>query len=280
MAHRSTVRRRRLVCQMRYISLAILIVALLVVHGLLGSVFIHAPLQNGSVLCGTSERSLGDRAKRRSLARRPWKISRRFFFNWADDASAQVSEELQGILAEGGDVDKTYVNGLIDELIAAKVPFNVNYFGGGLWRAIYTKGKQPKWERNAKLLPFVKNIAGQDYDPSALAVINYGEVLGPAMHFTAEGRFEEVDKTVTRCPKDYDVFVESGGITAFGLRIPLPIKGKGYLRCLYADEGCRIFVSPEESPDKWEEEGLIVVQMPMSKLDPAWRPPYATQRST
>lgn len=195
--------------------------------------------------------------------------------------AAALSSELQQLLQEGesrGGPDRARSDALIDELVALRVAFDAKFFGGGLWKAIYTRNGTPKWERNAKLLPFLSNVAGQDYDAGSLRVINYGEVLGSSVHFRAEGSFAEVDTNVRSCPKDYDVFVERGAINFLGLDIPLPISGKGYLRCLYADAGLRIFISPRSSPDKWEEGGLIVVQMPMSRLDPSWLPPYMGAR--
>ena len=84
-----------------------------------------------------------------------------------------------------------------------------------------------------------------------------------------------------------------GQLVVRGVNIPLPISGEGFLRVLYADQnlryatlrdsprvapGCllknpneptaalRIFESPRDSPDKWEESGLVVVQLPVSRL--------------
>ena len=39
------------------------------------------------------------------------------------------------------------------------------------------------------------------------------------------------------------------------------ISGPGYLRVLYLDPEMRIFESPTDSPDRWEEAGLRVVQI-------------------
>ena len=62
----------------------------------------------------------------------------------------------------------------IDKLIELEVPYTG--LGGGLWRAAYSRGETPRWERNAKLLPFLPNIAGQEYDLESATVVNYGEV--------------------------------------------------------------------------------------------------------
>ena len=57
-----------------------------------------------------------------------------------------------------------------------------------------------------------------------------------------------------------------GQIVVGGLKVPLPIRGNGFLRVLYSDRNCRIFESPRDSPDRWEEAGLVVVQVPAARL--------------
>ena len=47
------------------------------------------------------------------------------------------------------------------------------------------------------------------------------------------------------------------------------ISGPGYLRCKYIDENLRVFESPKDSPDKWEEAGLVVVQVKDALFDDA-----------
>ena len=65
---------------------------------------------------------------------------------------------------------------------------------GGLWRACYTQGETPRWEKYARALPGVRsmNKAGQSYDAPNGLVENYGEIIGRAVHFTASGAFTEV----------------------------------------------------------------------------------------
>ena len=71
------------------------------------------------------------------------------------------------------------------------------------------------------------------------------------------------------------MLVDEGSITVAGNAIQLPISGKGYLRVLYNDENLRIFSSPRDSPDRWEEAGLIVVQVDARRvLGDSWRPAY------
>ena len=53
-----------------------------------------------------------------------------------------------------------------------------------------------------------------------------------------------------------------GGFVLFGKEfVSAAISGPGFLRCLYIDEDVRIFESPKESPGRWEEQGLVVVQV-------------------
>lgn len=196
-----------------------------------------------------------------------------------ESAAASKSYELQQLLRTGNCPNRARADALIQEIVALKAPFDVATLGGGLWQAVYTKGAVPKWERNARFFSFLRNIAGQDYDIGTSRVTNYGEILGRSAYVTAEGRFKETDASMQHCPKDYDVFVERGALHLGPLRIPLPIKGRGYLRCLYADPHLRIFVSPEDSPGKWEDQGLVVVQLPMTALRPSWRAPYSRARS-
>lgn len=186
------------------------------------------------------------------------------------------SRELRELILDssGAGLNKARIDELIQELAAAKAPFDAKAFGGGLWKAAYTSGATPKWERNAKFVPFLRNIAGQEYNLDSMQVVNYGELVGRNVFFSAQGSFSETDVSVRNCPKDYDVFVEAGAVNVLGAELPLPIKGRGYLRCLYADSDVRIFTSPNDSPDKWEEEGLVVVQIPMADIEPSWIPPY------
>ena len=54
------------------------------------------------------------------------------------------------------------------------------------------------------------------------------------------GRLSSSSKTETRDPARYPT---------------------GALRVLYADEDIRIFTNRADSPDRWESEGLVVVQV-------------------
>ena len=80
----------------------------------------------------------------------------------------------------------------------------------------------------------------------------------------------QVDASCTRCPKDFDVQIAQGGLVILGLPlVSSAISGPGFLRCLYIDESLRIFESPRDSPDRWEEAGLQVVQVRDALFDDA-----------
>jgi hypothetical protein len=204
----------------------------------------------------------------------------------------------EAIVNPSPDASPTLLAQLVDECCAARVPFRPELLGDGqLWRATPVKGETPRWQRNRLLLPFLRNRAGQAYtlgEGSCGTVVNYGEVFGRALYFKAEGSFQPADMAVEedaaaeeassfledlqrfiatslaapraredlRCPVDFDVAISQGGFVLGGTPfLSSAISGPGYLRCLYIDEGVRIFESPKDSPDRWEESGLVVVQV-------------------
>ena len=153
----------------------------------------------------------------------------------------------------------------LQRLAEAKVPCRAELLGNSteeLWRSVYIQGKTPKWEQNARVFrPWVRNKAGQAYDTRSGRVRNYGELLGPGLHFVAEGRFDAVDET-NDCPKEFRVEIEQGGLVILGFPLLSSlISGPGLVRVLYLDEDIRLFESPNESPGGWEERGLRVVQV-------------------
>ena len=179
-----------------------------------------------------------------------------------------AAEQLRDALISG-DADTAALAPLADECAAARVPFKAELLGDGeLWRASsIVRGEVPRWERNAKLLPFLSNRAGQAYSLDGSGggtVLNYGEVLGRSLYFKAEGSFKPAKKQSSpdRCPQDFNVAIREGGFVAGGKPfVSSAISGPGFLRCLYIDEDIRIFESPKDSPDRWEEAGLVVVQV-------------------
>ena len=174
--------------------------------------------------------------------------------------------ELFEILAESWRrnvaVDDVRASSLVDSLASSKRSFDAASLGGGLWLSLYTRGPKPRWQSNGEFLGRfgVRNRAGQAYDPAAGAVRNYGELFGDLASFSAEGTFE-VPKNAKTLPVDVSVSISSGGLTVLGSRFELPISGPGLLRILYVDDRIRVFESPTDSPEKWEESGLVVVQV-------------------
>lgn len=174
-----------------------------------------------------------------------------------------------------GERDGAELAPLVDACTASRAPFRPEVLGdGALWRAVsIVRGEVPRWERNARLLPFFSNRAGQAYtiDSSGRStVVNYGEVLGRALYFKAEGTFKPAKAPAPplalpgslRCPVDFDVSIREGGFVLGGKPfVSSAISGLGFLRVQYLDDDIRIFESPKDSPDKWEEGGLVVVQV-------------------
>eukprot|EP00617_Octactis_speculum_P023549 CAMPEP_0185759430 /NCGR_PEP_ID=MMETSP1174-20130828/18170_1 /TAXON_ID=35687 /ORGANISM="Dictyocha speculum, Strain CCMP1381" /LENGTH=269 /DNA_ID=CAMNT_0028439765 /DNA_START=86 /DNA_END=892 /DNA_ORIENTATION=+ len=162
---------------------------------------------------------------------------------------------------------------LIADLSETEAPFNEAEFGEGLWVARYIlppgggAESNPRWLTLANYLPFLDNLSGQKYQVSpARTVLNYSEIVGQRLWIAARGSFSVADEAQDRCPKDFDVLITSAEINLLGVRLPIPVSGKGLVRVLYSDASLRIFVSPNDTPDKWEERGLIVVQIPAAAV--------------
>ena len=168
-----------------------------------------------------------------------------------------------------GEADGSVLKPLVDQCCDASVAFRPELLGdGALWRATtIVQGEKPRWQRNAELIGFLNNRAGQAYtlDGSGGSVVNYGEVLGRSFYFKAEGTFTPATPGAIRgraCPVDFNVAISSGGFVIGGREFTSSaISGPGYLRCRYLDENLRVFESPKASPDKWEDAGLVVVQV-------------------
>ena len=183
----------------------------------------------------------------------------------APRARPEAADELQRLVTAGWNgarVDADRCSQLIDALASMGGPFDASDLGGGLWLALHSRGPVPKWQKNQELLKVfgVRNRAGQTYFPKDKRVENYGEVVGSAVTFGAEGTFA-LPAGPLRAPCDLPVEIAAGGLTVFGKRFELPIAGPGLVRVLYHDSTMRIFESPLTSQDKWEESGLVVVQV-------------------
>jgi len=184
--------------------------------------------------------------------------------------ASELSAELRDLLLQGLQnkaFDRDNIDGLIGELTRVGRGSKVDalIFSSGPWQAVYSKNSQPLWEKQAKYLPVFKNRAWQEYDLAAGTVVNVGQIMGEAVFISVEGAVSEQSLSDTT-PKYYTADIQRGALNAFGLRFPLPIKGKGVAKLLYQDSNLRIFESPKESESEWEQEGLIVVQMPLASV--------------
>jgi hypothetical protein len=188
----------------------------------------------------------------------------------------RASKELKSTLLKGfgnrlADGERARVDGLITELRDARVRWDPRVLDRGLWCVAYMSGTQPRWSVGGR------NLAGQQYELSRGLTTNYAEVLGPSVSLIARADLREANSRQPCCPKDFALEVTSAAVQLSGLTLRVPIRGRGVARLLYGDEGVRIFISPAESESGWEEDGLIVCQMPAQLLlgDANWTPPAA-----
>jgi len=186
----------------------------------------------------------------------------------ADSSSAaEMSGNLKRLLLQGLEMrefERQEIDELISALSATGSRVDPALVSSGPWQAVYTKNSTPLWEKQSKYIPFVKNRAWQDYDLRIGRVVNVGQILGDKVFVSVEGAVSE-QSTSDRTPKFYTADIDQGALNVLGLRIPLPIKGRGVAKLLYHDANLRIFESPKESESEWEQEGLVVVQMPLWK---------------
>ncbi|EKX38422.1 hypothetical protein GUITHDRAFT_115394 [Guillardia theta CCMP2712] len=156
------------------------------------------------------------------------------------------------------------IDSLIAQLVRSGSSWDAELLSSGPWLALYTQGKPPRWQRQAQWLPWARNVASQDYDVGGGRVRNRGEIWGSRVFVTVEGELQELQPERTFTPKMFQAGIQSGTLHVLGLEIPLPIRGRGFAKLLYLDRNVRIFQSPKESESEWEEEGLVVVQVPAS----------------
>ena len=243
--------------------------------------------------CGAASALQTSTAPPQRLTRRPANFLESFAEAFANPplsaprARPEAADELQRLVTDGWNgarVDADRCSQLIDALASMGGPFDASDLGGGLWLALHSRGPVPKWQKNQELLKVfgVRNRAGQTYFPKDKRVENYGEVVGglvgdrrpsttrrwrardaiaaTQVTFGAEGTFA-LPAGPLRAPCDLPVEIAAGGLTVFGKRFELPIAGPGLVRVFYHDSTMRIFESPLTSQDKWEESGLVVVQV-------------------
>ena len=220
--------------------------------------------------------------------------------------AAQLSDQLKQLLLQGletKDFDRAAIDPLIAQVASIGCCVDPLLVSTGPWQAVYTKNSQPLWEKQAKYIPFVKNRSWQDYDLAEGKVKNVGQVQSSvpflsvkltlrlsiplslsvklmlrfsillcALQILGEAVFVEVQGAVSeqspsdRTPKYYNADISSGTLNILGAQVPLPIKGKGVAKLLYQDVNLRVFESPKDSESEWEQEGLIVVQMPIDTV--------------
>ncbi|GMI48351.1 hypothetical protein TrCOL_g5872 [Triparma columacea] len=142
----------------------------------------------------------------------------------------------------------------------------------------YLKTIEPKFELESPS-PFVTiwtsdspiwsrwGTAGQFYSDSS--VIN--GALTPFGAVMVRGYYTNVSDSVVGLGGEpcYEVTVTSGLLTNSLFEVPLPIKGKGYLRLLYADEDFRVLQNYKDTKGawRWENEGGIAVQVRADLVD-------------
>uniref|UniRef100_A0A7S3K2Z3 Plastid lipid-associated protein/fibrillin conserved domain-containing protein n=1 Tax=Aureoumbra lagunensis TaxID=44058 RepID=A0A7S3K2Z3_9STRA len=166
----------------------------------------------------------------------------------------QKSKELYTILSSE-ERNKVKIDQLIDEIIAEEKPIDIRNLGQGLWYSKYFRGSRPKWAPRQGS----KNVAGQSYDIEEKSVENYAEIFGDKVYFLARGTFQPRTNSVS-WPLDVDVMINNGGLIFFGFFLNFGIEGPGIQRILYCDQFIRIFQAVSDSPDLWEQQGLLVVQ--------------------
>mmetsp|Transcript_14490 Transcript_14490/g.22650 ORF Transcript_14490/g.22650 Transcript_14490/m.22650 type:complete len:275 (+) Transcript_14490:91-915(+) len=178
------------------------------------------------------------------------------------------------------------INALIRSLVASRSTFDPETsINGPFFATVHFIGKTPLWEKISGASN--TNIKGQKYtiddQGGENTVVNYSEILGPAINLQATGTFTEskddddddmvakekptssqsgfgalfqsflpkkgtaTTSKIKTCPYDYEVTVNGASINVFGKSLQIPISGLGCTRVLYADSCLRIFVSPGDT---------------------------------
>ena len=73
-------------------------------------------------------------------------------------------------------------------------------------------------------------------------------------------------------PQDFTINVSGVSVRLLGNTVNFGIKGKGYLRVLYADPRLRIFTVPKDTSNEFinEKAGLTVAQVRVDLVDPSF----------
>lgn len=219
-----------------------------------------------------------------------------------------ASEQLLSLLIDTNksiDDDIPRINSLIKFLQDTNSWFDPDIsLNGPLYAVMYQSGPRPFWEKFDLGLSLGtkkrKNIKGQKYtqvSDGVYDVQNYAEFIGERFVVEAKGvctRSDDVkdqiksassffklfgDETrkkssLVRCPADYDILATGVSINVLGSKFDIDIKGKGYMRVLYADDKLRILTSREDTSSTRntidEKAGLTVVQVRVDLIDPTF----------
>ncbi|KAJ1640776.1 hypothetical protein T492DRAFT_926068 [Pavlovales sp. CCMP2436] len=195
----------------------------------------------------------------------------RGFFPLGPSPAVRASVALQRQLVEGygrplAEGARAEVDDLIEELRAARVRFDPRVLSDGLWYVAYMAGPQPRWKLGRT------QLAGQRYQLREGRTTNYAEIVGSALCLVVEADLRALDGA-SSCPKDFELAVTSASVR-FGTlgALTVPIRGRGRARLLFGDERLRIFLSPKESESGWEQDGLVVCQLPgLALFGEEWR---------
>jgi hypothetical protein len=177
-------------------------------------------------------------------------ISYIFHYDLRRNELASARNELLNCIAQDDPAKSARISQLIDILISPEnrpPPFTKKQeqlLGGGPWQVVYTRGAflWQVYTSPGKLVTGSSNRAAQDFNPYTRAVLNIGEIFGPAVQVSAVGSYTPTNSNTT-LPKEIDVTITGGEINAWGNRIALPIKGKGKFFITYLDDTIRIFKS-------------------------------------
>ncbi len=183
-----------------------------------------------------------------------------FYINSCRNEVKSARNELLNCISKDDASKSARISELIDILIAPenRPVFKEQLLGGGPWVVVYTRGAflwQVYTSPGGKLTGS-SNRAAQDFNPNTRAVLNSGEIVGPAIQVSAVGSYTPTNSSTT-LPKEVDVTITGGEINAWGKRIPLPISGRGKFFIEYLDDTIRVFRSTN---------GGLTVQMREDKL--------------
>mmetsp|Transcript_13156 Transcript_13156/g.24727 ORF Transcript_13156/g.24727 Transcript_13156/m.24727 type:complete len:278 (-) Transcript_13156:47-880(-) len=221
-----------------------------------------------------------------------------------------ASEDLLSLLLDTNKSkhdDEFQIESLINFLKETNSQFNPDVsLNGPLYAVVYQSGPRPFWEKFDLGLSLGtkkrKNIKGQKYtkvSDGVYNVQNYAEFIGQQFAVEAKGvctrsnaakepkrnatqftrlleqTFKKNSSSLVQCPADYDITAKGVSINILGKKFDVDVKGKGYMRVLYADDNLRILTSRKDTSSTRnsidEKAGLTVVQVRVDLIDPTFR---------